>query len=116
MYPYSRFVGLTLPEIRAKFLNPISFTPGSTIKNTEITLPKSFPEGVLRVTKYFGKGKNWLEEKKISPVKDQGACGSCYAYAALSEMEFNLKIIHEHRPFFDLSEQQVLECSSPFGN
>lgn len=35
---------------------------------------------------------NWVTLGKMSPVKDQGVCGSCYAYSATSAIESALII------------------------
>jgi len=33
------------------------------------------------------KDVNWVTKGNVSPVKDQGNCGSCYAFAASSNLE-----------------------------
>lgn len=47
----------------------------------------------------------------VTPVRDQGFCGSCWAFAAMESLNF-LK----GAPEVDLSEQQLVECSRPQGN
>lgn len=42
-------------------------------------------------------------------VKDQGRCGSCYAFAAVDAMEAASRI--EKNESIELSEQQVIDCS-----
>lgn len=56
---------------------------------------------------------NWTEMGKVSPVKYQGICGSCYAFAAISDIEssYLFKGIE-----VNLSEQQLVDCSQKFGN
>jgi C1A family cysteine protease len=44
----------------------------------------------------------------VSPVKDQGACGSCYAFAAASDLE-SAVLAHEGL-LVDVSENQLKEC------
>jgi len=52
-------------------------------------------------------GQNWL-----TPVKNQGSCGSCWDFAALGEVESKIKIARNDPDFdVDLSEQDVLSCS-----
>lgn len=45
----------------------------------------------------------------VTPVKDQGACGSCWAFSAVAAMESNYAL--KHGELIDLSEQSVLGCS-----
>ncbi|MCK5020628.1 MAG: DUF333 domain-containing protein [Candidatus Peribacteraceae bacterium] len=52
-------------------------------------------------------GENWL-----TPVKNQGSCGSCWAFAAIGGVESKIKIARNDPNFnVDLSEQDVLSCS-----
>ena len=47
---------------------------------------------------------------KVTPVKDQGYCGSCWAFSTLAMYESYLAI--EDGELYDLSEQYVLDCTS----
>ena len=58
--------------------------------------------------------KDWREENVVTPVKNQGDCGSCYAFSAVSSMTSMLAI--RSRELVALSEQQVIDCSGPWGN
>lgn len=51
-------------------------------------------------------GTNW-----ISPIRNQGSCGSCYAFAsmALQEAKFRIQSNMTQQPVF--STQDVVECS-----
>jgi len=57
-------------------------------------------------------GINW-----VTPIKSQGNCGSCWAFALLGAMESVVKI-RENQPKFqpDLSEQYVLSCLPSSGS
>ncbi len=48
----------------------------------------------------------------LTPIRDQGACGSCWAFAAMGVVESKLNIVNND-PYFDadLSEQDLLSCS-----
>ena len=48
-------------------------------------------------------------------VKNQGSCGSCYAFAATAVIETMLAK-YTGQPAKDLSEQQFVDCSSDYGN
>jgi C1A family cysteine protease len=52
---------------------------------------------------------DWRDTSKVTPVKDQGACGSCYSFAAIGNWESNLLIAGTGT--FDLSENNAKECN-----
>ncbi|KAI7845778.1 hypothetical protein COHA_000692 [Chlorella ohadii] len=50
---------------------------------------------------------------KVTPAKDQGRCGSCFAFAAVAAIESKLLIQYNktYRGYpIDLSEQQMVDC------
>jgi C1A family cysteine protease len=53
---------------------------------------------------------NWADSGKVTPVKNQGACGSCWDFAATAALEAIYKI--QRQVEYDLSEQQILSCVS----
>ncbi|MCK9401351.1 MAG: T9SS type A sorting domain-containing protein [Bacteroidales bacterium] len=56
-------------------------------------------------------GTGWL-----TPVKDQGNCGSCWAFSAIGTTEAIANLFTTLHLNLDLSEQQVLSCSDRNGN
>jgi len=55
---------------------------------------------------------DWRDHGGVTPAKDQGSCGSCWAFAATGEME--AKILIEYGVTLNLSEQQIVSCN-PYG-
>ena len=55
-------------------------------------------------------GRNWL-----TPVKDQGICGSCWAFAAVGVVETYINLYYNQLFDYDLSEQEIVSCASPDG-
>ncbi|EGC30864.1 hypothetical protein DICPUDRAFT_40821 [Dictyostelium purpureum] len=53
----------------------------------------------------WGYGKN---------IKNQGGCGSCYAFSAIGTIEAHYKRKHQRDEEF--SEQQIVDCTSKYGN
>ncbi len=77
--------------------------------NSPKPIPKSTPNE-FRWMNY--NGKDWT-----TPAKQQGNCGSCWAFAAMSAFESVIKIREgcaELNP--DLSEQYILSCLSDAGS
>ena len=53
---------------------------------------------------------NWVSLGKVHPVKNQGGCGSCWAFAAVLAQE-SMQAIKDGTAPVRLSEQQCVECS-----
>ncbi len=60
--------------------------------------------GLLTTPRHF----DWRETGKVTPVKNQGSCGSCYAFAAIANIESRALIAGDS--LFDFSENNVKEC------
>jgi len=57
---------------------------------------------------------DWQSAGKVSPVKNQGQCGSCWAFSAIAALESAVLIKQGSTPYF--SEQQLVDCSRSYGN
>ena len=58
---------------------------------------------------------NWVTAGKVGAVKDQGQCGSCWAFSATCAVESAIAIA-QNVAVPVLSEQQYVSCSSAYGN
>jgi len=53
---------------------------------------------------------NWIDMGCISPIQDQGQCGSCWAFSSQASMEAANCIAHENQQLEKYSEQQLVDC------
>jgi C1A family cysteine protease len=57
---------------------------------------------------------DWTEHGAVTPVKDQGQCGSCWAFSATGALEGAWFL--KNGSLFNVSEQQLVDCSTAEGN
>ena len=56
---------------------------------------------------------DWRDEEKVTPVKAQGHCGSCWTFSTAGAMESHF-LIHTDRTFANFSEQQLVDCAGDY--
>jgi len=58
---------------------------------------------------------DWNAAGKVTPVKDQGQCGSCWSFSSTGSIEAAYAIENNAKPI-SLSEQELVDCSTSYGN
>ncbi|XP_007900501.1 dipeptidyl peptidase 1 [Callorhinchus milii] len=48
----------------------------------------------------------------VSPVRNQGACGSCYSFSSMGMLESRIRILTQNMQTPILSTQQIISCSN----
>jgi len=89
---HSGFIGSTASSLRGK-------SKCSQYAYQQIKVPSSI---------------DWRELGAVTPVKDQGQCGSCWSFSATGAME-GAWSIHTGN-LVSLSEEQLVDCSKRYGN
>ena len=58
----------------------------------------------------FNINVNWIDERVVTPVKNQGQCGSCWNFSAIRVVQNALAILTG--VLRNLSEQGILDCDN----
>lgn len=57
---------------------------------------------------------DWRTKSAVSDIKNQGSCGSCWAFSTTGALESESAV--HGKGLLSLSEQQLVDCSTSYGN
>jgi C1A family cysteine protease len=96
------FTDLTSAEFKKQFAS--GYTRGSRHKCAPFSEDANY---------YVSESFDWRDEDVVNPVRDQGQCGSCWAFAATANAESAWAISTGN--LVDLSEQYLVDCATGVG-
>ena len=102
------FADLTSDEFAAKYLMTNTYSGSSGVSKTEKCTGKQAPSTSLPDS------VDWSAKGAVTPIKNQGQCGSCWAFSTTGSLEGSHKISTNTLTSF--SEQQLVDCSHSYGN
>ncbi|XP_076642385.1 cathepsin L isoform X2 [Halictus rubicundus] len=81
------------------YVNRSKFTGAMFVEPANVKLPDSV---------------DWRDSGAVTPVKDQGHCGSCWSFSATGGLE--AQHFRATGSLISLSEQNLIDCSGKYGN
>jgi cathepsin L len=101
----NKFADLTSAEFKMIYngLRP-ELSRAKLVSLYDLDAPSTYPSGSL----------DWSKKGDVTPVKDQGQCGSCWAFSTTGSVETMVKL--KTGVLTSLSEQQLVDCAGSYGN
>jgi len=100
----NKYSDLTFEEFKSQYLMESQHCSATKVGN-HILSEKTLPNYV-----------NWKDLGRVSPVKDQSKCGSCWTFSTTGCLESATAIHKKGHPLYTLSEQQLVDCAGNYNN
>lgn len=101
---YSPFMDLTEEEFAATHFG---FNYDAKASESRVSSPAKF---TVNLNQDVPASYDWREQGAVTPVKNQGSCGSCWAFSAVGNLEGQTKIVNGS--LLSLSEQELVDCDT----
>lgn len=95
-FELNKFADLSHAEFKKTYLRPIVPPVGQNV--IDFTPSNDLPDAW-----------NWVEHGAVVPVKDQGQCGSCWAFSAVANME-GQNFLQGTKKLVAFAESQLVDC------
>jgi len=102
---HNEFSDLTWPEFKKLYVSGMAANPSlRRPKNIDLSLLSAPSDASV----------DWVAKGAVTPVKNQGQCGSCWAFSTTGSTEGAFQIAGN--PLTSFSEQDLVDCAASFGN
>ncbi|KAK4437908.1 Cysteine proteinase RD21A [Sesamum alatum] len=102
----NRFADLTNEEYRMMFVS------GRVDRKTKLMSRKASDRYAFKAGEELPESVDWRKKGAVAPVKDQGQCGSCWAFSTVAAVEGINQIVTGNMTL--LSEQELVDCDRKF--
>ncbi|GJV33211.1 cysteine protease XCP1-like protein [Tanacetum coccineum] len=102
----NEFADLSLEEFKNMFLGLKGELPEKREESSKEFTYRDFVD--------LPKSLDWRKKGAVAPVKNQGSCGSCWAFSMVVAMEGINQIVT--RNLTELLEQELIDCYTSFNN
>ncbi|KAJ7967494.1 Cysteine proteinase [Quillaja saponaria] len=103
----NRFADLTNEEYRAIYLGSKMNRSAGNLSGT-----RKSDRYAYKVGDELPESVDWREKGAVVPVKDQGQCGSCWAFSTIAAVEGINQIVTND--LIPLSEQELVDCDKSY--
>jgi C1A family cysteine protease len=99
----TEFADMTAEEFKSVMLSGLKPESERVVLGTQGATGAEVPDSI-----------DWVDQGAVSPVKNQGSCGSCWAFSTVGALEGRAQIAKGNLQQF--SEQQFVDCDTDFGD
>ncbi|KAH7845670.1 hypothetical protein Vadar_004617 [Vaccinium darrowii] len=103
----NRFADLTNEEYRSMYLGTRTDAKRRFVKAKGASRRYAVEEG-----EKLPESVDWRETGAVAPIKDQGSCGSCWAFSTVAAVEAVNQIATGE--LIELSEQELVDCDTKY--